>query len=71
MPLKPRDSANNLQNRQVNFYLDAFIQGVLNNDYILVVGSGVMMNREKYPDTNGDINTFLLNAINDMLHKSY
>jgi hypothetical protein len=64
MPLKPRDSVNNLQNRQVDFNLDAFIQGVLNNDYILVVGSGVMMNREKYPDTNGDINTFLLNAIN-------
>jgi hypothetical protein len=71
MPLKPKNSACILQNKQVVFDLDEFIQGVLNNDYILVVGSGVMMDRNKYPATGGDINILLLQAINDTLHTDF
>lgn len=42
-----------------------FISGVFNNEYILVVGSGVILDREQFPKTGGDINQHVINEIND------
>lgn len=65
MPLKPKDANKGPEKRRVTFEDTPFFEGILNDEYILVVGSGVILDKKKYPETNGDINTFLLNAINE------
>lgn len=40
-----------------------FISGIFNNEYILVVGSGVILDREQFPNTGGDINQHIINEI--------
>ena len=65
MPLKPKDVNRNPERKKMTFEDISFFKGIIDNEYILVVGSGVILNRDKYPETNGDINTLLLNAIND------
>ena len=41
-----------------------FFEGVLKNDYILVLGSGVILDRKKFPEYNGDINNWILAQLN-------
>lgn len=65
MPLKPKDANKSPEKRKVTFEDTSFFDGIINDEYILVVGSGIILNKEKYPETNGDLNTFLLNAINE------
>ncbi len=65
MPLKPKDANRTPEKRKVTFEDISFFNGVLNDEYILVVGSGIILNRNKYPETEGDINILLLNAINE------
>lgn len=64
MPLKPKDTNRTPEKRKVTFEDVSFFKGILNDEYILVVGSGIILDRNKYPETNGDLNSFLLNAIN-------
>ncbi len=71
MPLKPKDANRKPEKRKVTFEDISFFNGILNDEYILVVGSGIILNRNKYPETNGDINVFLLNAINEEKHTNY
>lgn len=61
--LKPNESVDKIE-KVVNFDDISFVEGILSNKYILVIGSEVMLNREKYPEANGDINVHLLNKIN-------
>lgn len=65
MPLKPKDTNKSPEKRKVTFEDTSFFDGIINDEYILVVGSGIILNKEKYPETKGDLNTFLLNAINE------
>lgn len=65
MPLKPRDVNRIPEKRNITFEDATFFNGILNDEYILVIGSGIILNREKYPESYGDINIFLLNAINE------
>lgn len=71
MPLKPKYTITNLEKRKVTFEDTSFFSGIINDEYILVLGSGVILNREVYPETNGDINVFLLNKINEDKHVSF
>jgi len=65
MPLKPKDTNRSPEKRKVTFEDTSFFRGIINDEYILVVGSSIILNRDKYPETAGDINKFLLNAINE------
>lgn len=71
MPLKPKDANRTPEKRKTTFEDVSFFKGILNDEYILVVGSGVILDRDKYPETNGDINSFLLNAINEEKHTNF
>lgn len=42
----------------------AFVDGVFNDEYILVVGSGVILDRQQFPDSGGDINQYIIDEIN-------
>lgn len=68
MPLKPKYANRAPEKLEVTFEDVPFFNGILNDEYILVIGSGIILNREKYPETNGDINTFFLNVINEDKH---
>lgn len=54
-----------IEKNEISFDEGRFIEGVLNNNYILVVGSGVTLDRELYPDSNGDILHHIINIINE------
>lgn len=71
MPLKPKDAGHKPEKRKVTFEDTSFFNGIINDKYILVLGSGVILNKDKYPETNGDINVFLLNTINNYKHTNY
>lgn len=71
MPLKPKDANRNPEKKKVTFDDTSFFNGIINDEYILVIGSGIILNRDKYPETNGDVNTFLLNAINEDKHSKF
>lgn len=43
----------------------AFVDGVFNDEYVLVVGNGVILDRTKFPQSNGDINKYIISEINN------
>lgn len=55
--------------REVNFNGDKFLEDVLSDDYLLLAGSEVIMNRSIIP--SGDINDYLLKQINHILNRNY
>ncbi len=63
MAIKPSGVCAEPGSRRATFDEAALIDGVYNNDYILVAGSGVMLDRDKFPEADGDINTLLLQTI--------
>jgi len=71
MGFKPKDNiASSLARQQeVQFSQEQFVEDVFNGDYILVVGSEVVMNREVEP--SGDVNSYILRALNDSLGGHY
>lgn len=71
MPRNPLYSGQNRGMKKVNFDELSFFDGIINDQYILVVGSGVILDREKYPGTNGDINVYLLNELNSIKHTNF
>ena len=40
------------------------MDGVFNDEYILVVGSGVVLDRQQFPHSRGDINQYIIDEIN-------
>ena len=71
MGFKPKDNiASELARQQeVKFSQEKFVEDVFNGDYILVVGSEVVMNRDVEP--SGDVNSYILRALNDSLNRNY
>lgn len=55
----------------LDFNREEFVKDVLNNDYILVVGSEAILNKEKYATFGGDIDKFLVDKVNtSLLHRT-
>lgn len=52
------------QRRERVFNEQAFVRGVFSNEYVLVVGSGTILDRSQFPDSGGDINQYIINEIN-------
>lgn len=69
MGRRPKDPNGSPRVLGGSFDEQAFVDGVFNNEYILVVGSGVVLNRNKFPATNGDINRYIINEINSDCRK--
>jgi len=60
-------SINDLQD--LSFDMVKFIDEVFNNDYILVIGNGIILDTKVEP--SGDINKYLLHSINQALGTNY
>ncbi|MGN0189539.1 MAG: toll/interleukin-1 receptor domain-containing protein [Candidatus Cryptobacteroides sp.] len=54
--------------RAVSFDMGDFVEQVFNDEYALVVGSEVMLDPEKVPDGDGDMNKYILCVINKLQH---
>lgn len=65
MARKPKELNYSLKESGRTFDEQSFVDGVFNNEYILVVGSGVILDRVKFPQTDGDINRYILSEINN------
>lgn len=65
MARKPKDLNRSPKESIGTFDERSFVDGVFNNEYILVVGNGVILDRAKFPQTDGDINRYILNEINN------
>lgn len=66
MGRKPRDISRNVMLTKTEFDAQSFVDGVFNDEYILVVGSSVILNRfkEEFIESKGDINQHIINEIN-------
>ena len=64
MARKPKGTSRKIKNAERVFNERSFVDGVFNDEYILVVGSGVVLDRQQFPYTNGDINQYIINEIN-------
>ena len=72
--IKPADARNRrVEDPESTVAFDEcpFIEGVYHNDYALVVGPGVILDRSQFPESDGDINAYLLRIINEELNKNY
>ncbi len=58
MARKPSGTGRVVRPRERTFNERAFVDGVFNDEYILVVGNGVILDRAKFPGSGGDINKF-------------
>ncbi|MGM9766629.1 MAG: toll/interleukin-1 receptor domain-containing protein [Candidatus Cryptobacteroides sp.] len=54
--------------QDVSFDLRDFVEQVFNDEYALVIGSEVMLNPETVPIGNGDMNSYILGAVNESQH---
>ena len=64
MARKPKNANIDIRQTARVFDEQAFVDGVFNDDYILVVGSGVILDREQFPHSGGDINQYIIDEIN-------
>ena len=70
MARKPSESDtgrnSKLDDQSLFFDEQRFVDGVFNDDYVLVVGNGVILdvNQKTFKDTGGDINQYILDEIN-------
>lgn len=71
MGFKPKDdSASRVgRNDGAQFNKERFIESVFRQEYVLVVGSGVIMNLSEEP--TGDVNHYILRAVNGSLGSHY
>ena len=65
MARKPRDAARGKKKLQRTFDERAFVDGVYNDEFFLVVGSGVVLNPLKFPSSEGDINKYIIEEVNN------
>ena len=65
MARKPKNANIDIRQTARVFDEQAFVDGVFNDDYILVVGSGVILDRKQFPDSKGDINQYIIDEINN------
>ena len=64
MARKPKDTIRKIRTAERMFDERAFVDGVFNDEYILVVGSGVVLDRLQFPHSGGDINQYIIDEIN-------
>lgn len=64
MARKPKDTGRKFKTAERMFDERAFVDGVFNDEYILVVGSGVVLDRKQFPHSGGDINQYIIDEIN-------
>ena len=71
MGFKPKDdtAARLSQQQEAVFDREQFVTDVMNGEYLLVVGSEVIMNRDEEP--SGDVKQYLLKALNSSLNRNY
>ena len=55
----------------ITFDENSFFEGILKDEYVLVLGSGIILDREKFPDSKGDINKYILSEINKEQNFNY
>lgn len=69
MGFKPSEKTQDriVQSQSISFHKEQFVEDVFNDSYILVVGSGIIMDAQKYPP--GDVNQYILDAINKTLNR--
>ena len=65
MARKPKNANIDIRQTARVFDEQAFVDGVFNDDYILVVGSGVILDRKQFPNSKGDINQYIIDEINN------
>lgn len=65
MARKPKDVIQSTKIIEKVFDERSFIDGVFNDEYILVIGSGVILNRNQFPKSDGDINKYIIDEINN------
>ena len=56
MARKPKNANMDIRQTARVFDEQTFVDGVFNDDYILVVGSGVILDRKQFPNSKGIIN---------------
>lgn len=64
MARKPKGTIRKIRTAERMFDERAFVDGVFNDEYILVVGSGVVLDRQQFPHSGGDINQYIIDEIN-------
>lgn len=64
MARKPKSTGRKIKTGERMFDERAFVDGVFNDEYLLVVGSGVVLDRQQFPHANGDINQYIIDEIN-------
>ena len=69
MARKPKNANIDIRQTARVFDEQAFVDGVFNDDYILVVGSGVILDRKQFPNSKGDTNHFIIDEINNDRHE--
>lgn len=67
MPFKPNENTGTriVESPEVRFSKEQFIDDVFNGEYILAVGSEVILNRDVEP--SGDVNKYILSSLNRVL----
>ena len=65
MARKPKDTYRKITTIERMFDEQSFVDGVFNDEYILVVGSGVVLDRKQFPHSGGDINQYIIDEINN------
>lgn len=71
MGFRPKDNTGVriFQQQEAIFSREQFVEDVFNDDYILVVGSEVIMDKNEEP--TGDVNQYILRALNSSLERNY
>ena len=65
MARKPKDTTRGTRTAERMFDSRAFADGVFNDEYILVVGSSVVLDPQQFPHSGGDINQYIIDEINN------
>lgn len=69
MGYKPPIQNEIVSNHKEEFNKELFIEHVFNNEYVLVIGSEVILNKEIEP--TGDVAQYVLHVVNSTLKKNY
>lgn len=71
MGFKPKDNTGEriLQQSVPIFSRKQFVEDLFNEEYLLVVGSEVIMNKQEEP--SGDVKKYILNAVNTSLKRDF
>ena len=71
MGFKPKENTGQRisQQQEMVFSREQLVSDVFNDEYVLVVGSEVIMNKQEEP--TGDVNQYILRALNASLDSNY